>query len=186
MKFYIDTKYLKEYDIGFDSLLILLSIYFNKPLKVIKFPEDIEGYCLRNEDLNKYYLSQRGVNLVEDIFLKSEFTDKSVNISIEELAEKLREIYPKGKKPGTAYMWRDSTALIVKRLKAFFKKYGKFDDEAIIDVTKKYVESFNGNYTYMQLLKYFIFKDEESQLLSYLSNPEDIDNDNNDWQSILK
>lgn len=183
MKFYIDTKYLKEYDIGFDSLLILLSMYFNKPLKVIEFPEDIDGYCLRNDNLGKYYLTQSGVNLVEDIFLKSEFVDKNENLSLEELANELREIYPKGKKPGTAYMWRDSTALIVKRLKAFIKKYGNYKHEDILMATKKYVASFNGNYTYMQLLKYFIFKDDESQLLSYISNPEE-EEVLNEWDEL--
>lgn len=183
MKFFVDTKYLKEYDIGFDSLLILLSVYFNKPLRVIEYPEDLQGYCNIHPDLKKPYLTQRGVNLVEDIFLKSEFVDKNGNLSLEELANELREIYPKGKKPGTAYMWRDSTALIVKRLKAFIKKYGEYKHEDILMATKKYVTSFNGNYTYMQLLKYFIFKDEESQLLSYISNPEE-EEVINEWDEL--
>ena len=37
-------------------------------------------------------------------------------------------------------------------------KYGEYTDEQVIEATKAYVASFNGNYTYMQLLKYFIWK----------------------------
>lgn len=185
MKFFVDTKYIKEYNIEFDSMLILLSIYFNKPLRVIEYPEDIKGYYGINPDLNKPYLTQKGVNLIEDLFIKSEFTDKKENRSIEELANSLREIFPKGKKPGTAYMWRDSTMLITKRLQAFIKKYGEIDHNKVIMATKKYVASFNGNYTYMQLLKYFIFKDDESQLLSYISNDDEEEiTYGNEWDEL--
>ena len=91
-------------------------------------------------------------------------------------------------------MWRDSVPLITKRLKAFIKKYGdNYTDKEIIEATKKYVESFNGDYRYMQLLKYFILKrvntqdgeiEDTSQLLSYLSNTgEDL---TDDWNTSLK
>lgn len=114
------------------------------------------------------------------------------------LADKLREIFPAGKKPGYAYTWRDSTSCIADRLKKFFLKYGPVfkqknidcSDEAIIRVTKEYVDSFNGNYTYMQLLKYFIWKNKvtgeevvrgrivgeverQSQLAAYLEDTPD-------------
>jgi hypothetical protein len=86
----------------------------------------------------------------------------SSNVASEErcvkLAEQLREIFPAGKKPGYAYTWRDSVSCITDRLKKFFMKYGDYPDDRIIQVTKDYVASFNGNYTYMQLLKYFIWK----------------------------
>lgn len=186
MKFFIDTKRIKEYNIHFDSLLILLGIYFNTPVRVLEYPEELKGYYMIHPELNRPYLTQKGVNIVEEVFLKSEFTDKQENLSLEELAEKLRELYPKGKKPGTAYMWRDSTAYIVKRLQAFEKKYGKFEHEDIIKATQKYVNSFNGNYGYMQLLKYFIFKDDTSQLLSYISNLDDEDDCQIDWNTALK
>ena len=97
------------------------------------------------------------------------------------LADKLRELYPSGKKEGTNYMWRDSTMTIAMKLKnldEMCKKYGlhRFTDEEAIDATKRYVESFQGNYQFMQLLKYFILKqsyekaEKASQLLSYIQN----------------
>lgn len=93
-----------------------------------------------------------------------------------ELADKLRELYPKGLKPGTNHMWRDSCLVIAKKLKNLNDNFQSFTDKEAIEATKKYVESFNGNYQYMQLLKYFILKrdlikkEETSQLLSFIEN----------------
>ncbi|MCF0131132.1 MAG: hypothetical protein HUJ71_05365, partial [Pseudobutyrivibrio sp.] len=96
---------------------------------------------------------------------------------------------PDGKKPGTNYLWRDSKAVITKRLKTLVKRYGvEFTNEEAIEATKKYIASFNGNYQYMQLLKYFIYRlipDESSQLLSYIENADSIENNNDDWMTNL-
>ena len=106
-------------------------------------------------------------------------------------------MYPNGKKGGTQYYWRDSTNVIAKKLKAVIKKYGDcFTDEQAIDATKRYVASFNGNYQFMQLLKYFICKnvvkggevEEQSQLLSYIENAGQSDNAQQeiDWETELR
>ena len=81
---------------------------------------------------------------------------------------------------------------IVKKLKGFFNKYGNtYSKEDIIKATKKYVNYYNSNLTYMQLLKYFIWKlkdngEEISELASYLDNldNEDVIN-NDDWLTNL-
>ena len=63
--------------------------------------------------------------------------------------------------------------------------------------TKKYVESFNGNYTYMRVLKYFIWKDEkrvDSDGMGYVNEISDlatyIENNgkefNTEWAANLK
>ena len=118
------------------------------------------------------------------------------------LADKLREIFPSGKKPGYAYTWRDSTSCIADRLKKFFLKYGDYPDEDIIRVTKEYVDGFNGNYQYMQLLKYFIWKnkttgeevvrgrivgevEKQSQLAAYLDDTPD-KKQTADWDVSLR
>lgn len=83
----------------------------------------------------------------------------------------------------------------MRRLKLFFKKYGnEYTDEQIIQATKKYVEGFNGNYTYMRLLKYFIFKEKvgasgevegDSELISYIENAGQTDDLRSDWTTQL-
>ena len=76
------------------------------------------------------------------------------------LAATLKELYPKGKKVGTNSPWTEGVVLIARRLKLFFKKYGKdYTDEQIIEATRNYVQSFNGDYQFMRVLKYFIFKE---------------------------
>ena len=82
------------------------------------------------------------------------------------------------------YPWRDSTKVIAERLTLFFKKFGEYSKEEVIDATKRYVESFNGNTQYMQVLKYFILKPDKevggniSMLASYLENKEQANNQN--------
>ena len=85
--------------------------------------------------------------------------NKNPTVDFTELARKLREIYPAGRKPGTNYQWRGSTAEIAKKLKTLYVKYEfEFTEEDAIDATQRYIESFHGDYTFMRLLKYFILK----------------------------
>ena len=86
--------------------------------------------------------------------------------------------------------------MIVRRLKLFFKKYeNTYTDEQIIQATEKYVQGFNGNYQYMRLLKYFIFREKvgaagevegDSELISYIENAGQEEYLSNDWTSTLK
>lgn len=107
------------------------------------------------------------------------------------LAEKLRELFPKGIKSGNA-AWRGNVREITLRLQKFFKLYGnKWTDEQIINATSRYINHFNGNYTFMRILKYFILKSEKkvdeegngyiediSELATWLENDTEVDNDN--------
>lgn len=191
MKFTVDTEVLSKEDLKINDFLYLTSLYFNTPIITKESYNSMSSkgytYCIQinnDGDPSKIILTQEGVNLVESVLHDSSKT-VSEEESIDDLVTKLREIYPKGKKEGTVYMWRDSQAVITKRLKSFFLKFGRFSNEDIINATKKYVESFNGNYTYMHLLKYFIIKkvvvggemEETSQLLSYIENIENVDSE---------
>ena len=146
-------------------------------------------------------LSQTGEYLAERIMADSS-SEKSEEEYLE-LANKLRELFPAGKKPGYAYTWRDSPSCIADRLKKFTLKYGKYSDEEIIQATKDYVNSFNGNYTYMQLLKYFIWKnkvtgeevvrgrivgevEKQSQLAAWLEDKKEEKTISHDWDVELR
>nr|DAI14728.1 MAG TPA: hypothetical protein [Bacteriophage sp.] len=121
------------------------------------------------------------------IISEAEVLDSS---DLKKLAAELKEIYPKGKKPNTSYYWAEGGALIEARLKLFFRKFGYYDPEEIIDATKRYVDSFNGDYAYMRTLKYFIFKDvkgdegieKSSDLLNFIENKNEITQDN--WDNV--
>ena len=144
---------------------------------------------------NPIEISRNGAEMFEGIILDGEYKKNKKENRFNILADKLRELYPEGRKEGTNYYWRDSTKIIARRLKALDKKYGiDFTDEQAINATKRYIDSFNGNYTYMQLLKYVIMKsvlkdgelEETSQLLSYIENENQVNNTNTDWSVQLK
>lgn len=139
-------------------------------------------------------LTNKGTEVLDSVIMDSDKEQEPQDRLIQ-LATRLKEIFPKGKKDGTNYYWADGVALIVRRLKLFFKKYGnKFTDEQIVQAAEKYVQGFNGNYQYMRLLKYFIFKEKvgangevegDSELINYIENAGQEENLRNDWTSSL-
>lgn len=201
MDFHINKETLAKSGISVDMAFYLASIYFNKPYTYDTFDLASKQGLITYNHLDRYNLpiqpklTREGVELVESIFLNSEFKgDKGIDTDrYDELADKLRELYPKGRKEGTSYLWRDSHAKIANKLRTLVKKYNfKFTDEQAINATKRYIESFNGNYSYMQLLKYFILKkdkdtgEENSQLMSYIENEDCTDAANDDWMNEVR
>ena len=167
------------------EVLTLLIIHFN--INVEKVKEElikkglITHYAKRDTLFSKgYCLSQEAVKLIENLQADSVVLKKERNL--ESLAKELKTLFPKGMKLGTSICWTEGVSLIVKRLKRFFDKYdkdNKYTDEEIIDATKRYIESFNGDYSYMRTLKYFIWAEKvnkagevesTSDLLTYLDN----------------
>lgn len=177
MKLTIDSKVLEKEGVTMEEFSVLLYYLaggmgtLNEVLCNILWEKN---YLIKVED--GYIINNNMLSTIETwISLSSVPEDKGHQLL--KLAEGMREIFPAGKKPGTDYYWRDSTKVIAQRLSIFIKKYGdEYTDEQILDATRKYVESFNGNYKYMHLLKYFISKkntetkEDSSELLSYLEN----------------
>lgn len=140
-------------------------------------------------------LTSKGSEIIESVIIDSDKKQEPKD-RLNYLATQLKVIFPKGKKEGTNYYWAEGVALIIRRLKLFFKKYGnEFTDEQIIQASKKYVEGFNGNYQYMRLLKYFIFKEKigasgevegDSELISYIENAGQEDELSDNWTTSLK
>lgn len=181
-----------------DEALYLFALHQNIPINS-KTQQSLcaKGYLFAHESshIPRYSITREGVDIIEQVILNSEFKGNNTSYGkYENLAIKLRELFPEGKKAGTNYYWRDSVATIAKKLKALVKKNGEcFTDEQAIIATKEYVSSFNGNYQYMQLLKYFISKqkvvdgtvEEESQLLSYIENAGQEAKHRDDWMSTM-
>ena len=202
MKFFIVTDTNKENSISIQAFGMLFSLYNGEKLKSNEDLIDelnqkglIMQYGAKEYLHNPIEISRNGAEMFEGIILDGEYKKNKKENRFNILADKLRELYPEGRKEGTNYYWRDSTKIIARRLKALDKKYGiDFTDEQAINATKRYIDSFNGNYTYMQLLKYFIMKsvlkdgelEETSQLLSYIENENQVNNTNTDWSVQLK
>lgn len=194
----IDTDKIKDSDISIDELLYVTSLYLGYAINSDTFKSLNNRGLIVTESFKEgfpYNVSptKESNELVEHTFADMEIRDTVDRFTI--LADKLRELYPTGRKAGTQLQWRDSTKIISQRLKAFVKRFGdKYSDESIIQATKKYIENFNGNYMYMQVLKYFIMKSSvedgmsttNSQLLSYLDNAGQEEDLSGDWTSTLK
>ena len=137
-------------------------------------------------------ISSTTKDLITSITIDSDVKVLSKDKEFRELADKLKELFPKGKKAGTTYMWRDSTAVIARKLKTLVVKYDyQFTEEQAIKATKAYVESFNGDYTYMQLLKYFILKslpdgEIKSDFMSYIENEGQEDELSDNWLNEMR
>lgn len=134
----------------------------------------------------KYLIAKQWSDAVDEIISSSSNSQSDERLL--ELAVKMRECFPEGKMPGTPYYYRCNNSEVIKKMKKFFLQYGNYSDEEIIDACKRFVASFNGNYRYLPLVKYFIYKmkdekDEEgnvhkvehSPLADYLENREQND-----------
>lgn len=182
-----------------DEILLLLSIHNKINLEKAEEALIHKGFITSEKDASYRHigwrLTKKGIETLDNVIMDSDKQQEPQDRLIV-LATNLKEVFPKGKKEGTNYYWTEGVALIVRRLKLFFKKYGnKFTDEQIIQAAEKYVQGFNGNYHYMRLLKYFIFKEKvgangeiegDSELISYIENAGQEDSLNSDWTSTLK
>lgn len=152
-----------------------------------------KGYITSAGNLfDRYTATDKAVKLLDNVLADSSVDDDT---KITELATKLKELYPKGKKEGTNQFWADGVSIIVKRLKIFYKKYGFYDNDIIIKATENYIKSFNGDYRFMKTLKYFLWSEKvnkagevepTSDLLTYIENADEVDELSNDWLNELK
>lgn len=157
MKYCIEESVAKRHHLSINELLGLM-LFKNgcNPQQLIN--RMLERELIVQDMFGNYQLTMHWDDELQKVLLESDVEVPKDN-DLNYLVGQLREIFPKGIKTGSA-AWRGNKREITLRLQKFFKIYDKYTDEEIISATKKYVESFNGNYTYMRILKYFILKDE--------------------------
>lgn len=196
MRYVIDTDACEKEGLSLAAVLAGMIILSDIDLKELKLEITKEGILVEKE--GEILITATGRDRVHRVLLSSDKTLPPED-QIEALAIKLMEIFPKGKKEGTSVYWKGNKKDTKLRLQKFFKLYGStYSNEQILDAAKQYVESFNGNYTYMRALKYFIWKDERktdseghtyveevSDLASYIENAGQ-ESETSDWDIILK
>ena len=196
MKLTIDQTILDKNNLTIEEFLVLFLSAREVDIGVIS--QSLVAKGLADKDLfssGKLVISDKVKNLISTISIDSDKNVIDKDSEFTELATELREIYPAGRKDGTTYMWRGTTAEVAKKLKTLVVKYGyTINREDVLKATKEYVNSFNGNYRYMQLLKYFILKsvkdadgnvDIKSELMSLIENSDQIDAQRDDWVSNM-
>ena len=153
-----------------------------------------------------YLITQHWSDVLDEVISDSSGSVEKSDEELLELAKQMRELYPQGKMKDrygrmTPYYYRCNNGEVVKKLKKFFTIFGSVSDEEILDATKRYVASFQGNYTGMRLIKYFIIKDDVkpsedgtghveqiSDLATFLENKESEGEEgvnNDDWTTKL-
>jgi len=182
----IDKSKLREYGVSVTSYMFMLILMYYPNTKInINLSQILENGFIIENDVG-YCITDIGIEFIGEMEKVSINKEKS-NIDIEGLALEMKLLFPEGKKQGTNKYWRDNTSNVVGKLKTFFKKYGDFDKELVLNATKKYVESFGDNKQLARILPYFILKDDNSDLLTTIENIEQIKSNSNDelWGSKL-
>lgn len=194
MKINLDEKVCLKQKLTTTEVLIALAV------RTANNFEDIVNNMINRQILvnkgGKFLVTQHWSEVIDEVICDSSEA-KIDDKRLLELAQKMRECFPAGKMPGTPYYYRCNSSEVIKKLKKFFlvPEYSKYSDDEIIDATKRFIASFNGNYRYLPLIKYFIskFKDEEdedgnihkvefSPLADYLENKEEGPvNNSEDW-----
>lgn len=194
----IDEDVCKKYGLTLAEVLAVLLVKTGKDVETTFASLESRMVLVRGVLANSFLVTQGWDDKVANILLDSD-KDRQPQDRIEALAVKMMELFPAGKKEGTSQYFRGNKKDVSLKLKKFFKLYGNaYTDEQILDATKKYVESFNGRYNYMRVLKYFIWKNETktdsdgvsyisevSDLASYIENEAGIQRDK-DWTATLR
>lgn len=192
MKWTIDSNILDKYNLSMDEFVLLLFLARGGNVQECMNSLLAKKWAERNIfHPDQVVLSLETKETVQGILLDSDRLVNGKQDDFESLANQLREIFPKGNKAGTNYNWRGSTAEIARKLKNLVVKYGcRFTEEEAIEATKAYVASFNGDYKYMKLLKYFLLKtprnnngdvEIESDFMTYLENKGAAEENNGNW-----
>ncbi len=157
MKIVIDEQVCLKHKMTVGEALMALAIRVSKDTS-----KDLEN--MKNREIlvykdNQYLVTQHWSEVLDEIICDSSKATEMSDEALLEFAQKLREVYPAGKMPGTAFYYRCNNSEVAKKLKKFFLQYGtKYSEQDILDATQRYVASFRGNYRYLPLIKYFISK----------------------------
>lgn len=167
MKITIDEKVCLNHKLTIEEVLMMLCYRYITPNKMLEIYNNLLNREIFVERDNNHttLITQHWSDMLDEILSDSSGTVEKSDEELLELAKKMRELYPQGKmrdrygRP-TPYYYRCNNGEVVKKLKKFFTIFGNVPDEEILDATKRYVASFQGNYTGMRLIKYFILKDD--------------------------
>ena len=205
MKLLIDEKACLKHKMTLQEFLIAYTVRNVDCYKEI--PNMVKREILVEDKSEDWYkVTQHWSDVLDKILADSSGKTEKTDEELLSLAQKMRDLYPRGKMKDrygrmTPYFYRCNNAEVVKKLKKFFTLFGSISDEDILDATRRYVASFQGNYAGMRLIKYFILKDDVrpsedgtghveqiSDLATFLENKEseeegDVNTD--DWMSKL-
>lgn len=175
--------------------LALLDLIYNSTAEfeyyINSFPEDKKKY-LQNLLRRGFIKEEDGLILLEDkgfevIQNVKNFNDdlcddlfKTHEDEIPNLVEEYRKLF-EGLRLGSM----GSKSSCINKMKKFLKYNPKTTKEEIIKATQTYIDSFKGDYTYLQQADYFINKNEGSRLETWIEEIRKNDNPLGDWTTTI-
>lgn len=182
MRYVLDKKHLGLYKLSIEDGITLLSIA--EPSSEEQLERLVKMNLIKWSESTKSYILVNRAALIK--IVKERDIETTQLERVEKLTITLQNIFPEGRKIGTSFYWRCNSKEVVKKLFTLLNMYPDLTDTQIINATKKYVNDFKEDKTYMQLLKYFILKNDTSSLLTYIENEDSIDEQSTtDWTSQI-
>lgn len=192
MELNINENVLRDTNLELSDFLVLLTLKDDYDIVSVMKKLNQEALILYNQSKKAFFVSDKGLKLINSVLEVKQKEEQNCN-NLRELATTLKSLFPKGIKPGTNTPWTEAVPLIMKRLEVFFKKFGEQPYDKVIEATKKYIDSFNGDYRMMRVLSYFIMKtiinndgekEMKSDLLTAIENLDYYEEQRNeDWTS---
>jgi hypothetical protein len=186
MEIVIDTIKLNKRKLSIMQFLVILTLYHHKKGTTIDFDvTDVDNSEILDLETKGYIeinggslsISKKGINFIE-----------GRGRNYEELAMRIRDEFPKGKK-NNKYPWKGILKGIVDKLKKLDRNYGLsiYTDNQIIQAVKEYVGQFNSMTmdTGMQICPYFVEKNGTSNLIAWLESSE-VEKESNDYNFTEK
>ena len=199
MNLLLNTETFLKNGLTIDEVLYLLILSSNSNMEKAKQSLIDKGFITQDGNLfGEYRITQNGIKAMNNVVLDSDkdvpkVTDKELEV----LAGEMRALFPKGYQqevPTKMYPWRCSISEVVERLRKFWFKFGsEYTKEEILAATENYVKRMTGQ-RFMQTLKYFIWKKNESDGTygSALANEIDMiregegeEHNSGDWQNTM-
>lgn len=201
MKLTIDEKVCLKHKMTVPEVLAALSVRMSDNHEAMM--ENLFNREILVQSNDQTFLTQKWSDVLDEIICDSSQGCKKTDSELVELALRVMQCFPEGKMKDrfgrpTPYYYRCNKSEVSKALKRFFTQFGsEYSDDAIVNAAKRYVASFNGNYTGMRIAKYFIMKnptkqdengkgyvEQVSDLLTFLENggsEEEVVINDEDW-----
>ena len=131
-----------------------------------------ENFVKKNDITQEYEPTSKGIVLLKEAERKMSRVKKTiVTKDWDEKIIQYNELFPKGKRTDSTVAYRRNPKELKESFIWFFDKYSEYDWDDVLNITKRYIESFNDDYMYLPNAKYFIKKsDINKTVTSTLAN----------------
>lgn len=139
--------------------------YIRSDLEINKLEKEL--FVKKNDITQRYEVTSKGIVLLKEAErLMSRVKKTIVTKEWDEKIVQYNELFPKGKRNDSTVGYRRNPKELKDTFIWFFDKYSEYNWDDVLEITKKYIDSFGDDYTYLQNAKYFIKKSDVNKTIS--------------------